>query len=114
MANPGKYNFELYRRVDSSFDVNLKDANDANINLTGKTIISQIWDIPRTKKFVDVGITIQSPASNGDITWKVTDTQSLALVDNQYAYDIKKIDANGDKELVITGIITVKEGYSEQ
>lgn len=114
MANPGDYNFELYRRVDSSFDVNLKDANDANINLTGKTIISQIWDIPRTKKLVDVAITIQNPASNGDITWKVTDTQSLALVDNQYAYDIKKIDANGDKELVITGIITVKEGYSEQ
>jgi hypothetical protein len=38
MATPGTYNLTLQRRADHSFDVNLKDSNNANENLTGKTI----------------------------------------------------------------------------
>ena len=45
MANPGTHNLVLQRRADHSFDVNLKDSNNANENLTGKTILSFIISI---------------------------------------------------------------------
>ena len=114
MAFPDTYNVKLKRRADHSFSVNLKDSNNANINLTGKTVISQIWDESRTNKLADVAITIETPASDGNITWKVTDTQTAAMSDNIYFYDIKKIDANGDREYFIEGKIFMFEGYSAQ
>ncbi len=113
MANPATYNFTLQRRADHSFDVNLKDSNNNNENLTGKTIISQIWNEDRTTKFADVNITITS-AVNGNITWKVTDTQTALMTDNFYKYDILKIEANGDREYFIEGTIYMSEGYTAQ
>ena len=113
MANPATYNFTLQRRADHSFNVNLKDSNNANENLTGKTIISQIWNEDRTTKFADVNITITS-AVNGNITWKVTDTQTALMTDNFYKYDILKIEANGDREYFIEGTIYMSEGYTAQ
>ena len=113
MANPATYNFTLQRRADHSFDDNLKDSNNNNENLTGKTIISQIWNEDRTTKFADVNITITS-AVNGNITWKVTDTQTALMTDNFYKYDILKIEANGDREYFIEGTIYMSEGYTAQ
>ena len=113
MANPATYNFTLQRRADHSFDVNLKDSNDANINLTGKTIISQIWDESRTNKLADVTITVTS-AVNGNITWKVTDTQTALMTDDFYKYDILKIEQNGDRKYFLEGTITMSEGYTTQ
>ena len=113
MAKIGVYDFTLQRRADHSFNVNLKDSNNANENLTGKTIISQIWNEDRTTKFADVSITITS-AVNGNITWKVTDTQTALMTDNFYKYDILKIEANGDREYFIEGTIYMSEGYTAQ
>tara|TARA_Y100001972_G_C7599977_1_gene300650 strand:- start:460 stop:804 length:345 start_codon:yes stop_codon:yes gene_type:complete len=114
MALPDIYNLKLKRRADHTFSVNLTDGNDNNINLTGKTIISQIWDESRTNKLADVEITIVSPASGGNITWKVTDAQTAIMSENTYFYDILKIDANGDREYFIEGKITMIEGYTAQ
>ena len=113
MAKPGKHNLEIYRRADHSFDVNLKDSNNANENLTGKTILSQIWDENRTAKLADATITVTS-AAGGNVTWKVTDTQTATMTDNIYKYDILKIEANGDREYFIKGTIYMKEGYTAQ
>ena len=113
MANPGTYDFTLQRRADHSFDINLKDGNNANENLTGKTILSQIWNESRTTKLADATITVTS-ASGGDITWSVTDTQTTNMTDNTYRYDILKIEANGDREFFIEGRIFMSEGYTAQ
>ena len=113
MANPGTYNLTLQRRADHSFDVNLKDSNNANENLTGKTIISQIWNESRTTKLADATITV-TDATGGDITWKVTDTQTASMTDNIYKYDILKIEPNGDREYFIEGTIFMSEGYTAQ
>ena len=113
MANPGTYNLTLQRRADHSFDVNLKDSNNANENLTGKTIISQIWNESRTTKLADATITV-TDASGGDITWKVTDTQTASMTDNIYKYDILKIEPNGDRAYFIEGTIFMSEGYTAQ
>ena len=113
MANPGSYNFTLQRRADHSFSVNLKDGNNNNENLTGKTILSQIWDEGRTTKLADATITVVS-AEGGDVTWKVTDTQTTNMTDNIYRYDILKIEPNGDREYFLEGTIYMSEGYTAQ
>ncbi len=113
MAQPGTYNFTLQRRADHSFGLNLKDSNNANENLTGKTILSQIWNESRTTKSADATITVVD-ASTGDITWKVTDVQTAAMTDNIYKYDILKIEPNGDREYFLEGTIYMSEGYTAQ
>ena len=113
MANPGTYNLILQRRADHSFNVNLKDSNSANENLTGKTILSQIWNESRTTKLADVTITV-TEATSGNFTWKVTDTQTTSMTDDIYKYDILKIEANGDREYFIEGTIYMSEGYTAQ
>ena len=113
MASPGTYNLTLQRRADHSFDINLKDSNNANENLTGKTILSQIWNKDRTTKLADVSITV-TDATGGDFTCKVTDTQTANMTDSTYQYDILKIEANGDREYFIEGTIFMSEGYTAQ
>ena len=114
MANPATYNFTLQRRADHSFNVNLKDNDNNNINLSNTTILSQIWDESRTNKLADVGITITS-AANGNFTWKVTDAQTALMTDNFYKYDILKVN-NGttDREYFLEGTIYMSEGYTAQ
>ena len=113
MANPATYDFTLQRRADHSFNINLKDSNNANENLSGKTILSQIWNETRTTKLADATITV-TDASGGDITWSVTDTQTTNMTDSTYRYDILKIEANGDREYFIEGRIFMSEGYTAQ
>ena len=113
MANPGEYDLKIYRRADHSFSVNLKDSNNNNENLNGKTILSQIWDEARTTKLADATITIVS-ASGGDIKWSVTDIQTESMTDNIYKYDILKIEPNNDREYFLKGTIYMKEGYTKQ
>jgi len=113
MANPVTHNLVLQRRADHSFIVNLKDGNNNNEDLTGKTILSQIWKEDRSTKLADVIITVTS-ATGGDFTWKVTDIQTTSMIDNIYKYDILKIETNGDREYFIEGTIYMSEGYTEQ
>ena len=113
MANPETYNITIQRRADHSFDVNLKDSNGANEDLTGKTILSQIWKEDRSLKLADVTITVTN-ALGGNFTWKVTDTQTTKMTDNTYKYDILKIESNGDREYFIEGTIFMSEGYTSQ
>ena len=113
MANPGKLNLVLQRNATHSFGINLKDGNNANENLTGKTIISQIWNKNKTTKLADATITVVS-ATEGDITWKVSHTQTANMTDNTYEYDILKIEGNGDREYFIEGTIFMSEGYTSQ
>ena len=106
-------NLDIYRRSDFAFGINLKDSTNANENLTGKTILSQIWDVERTQKIEDVTTTITS-ATGGNITWELSDIQTANLWDKTYAYDVLKIHANGKRKQIITGTINMKQGYTEE
>ena len=111
--SPGTYNMTIQRRSDHSVDFQLKDSSSANVNITGYTVASQVWNEERTSKVADATITVTS-AAGGNVTWKVTDTQTATMTDNIYKYDILKIEANGDREYFIKGTIFMKEGYTAQ
>jgi len=109
--SPGTYNMTIQRRSDHSVDFQLKDSNSANVNLTGYTVSSQIWDEARVNKAADATITVTS-ASGGAFTWKLTDTQTTTLVLPTYQYDILLANPSGDKEYWVEGTITMSEGYT--
>ena len=109
--SPGTYNMTIQRRSDHSVDFQLKDSNSANVDLTGYTVSSQIWDKARTNKAADATITITS-ASGGAFSWKVTDTQTTTFDLPSYEYDILLTNGSGDKEYWVEGTITMAEGYT--
>tara|TARA_Y100000114_G_C11713052_1_gene304510 strand:+ start:634 stop:975 length:342 start_codon:yes stop_codon:yes gene_type:complete len=113
MSFPAERDIKIKRRSDHSFDINLKDSSGNNEDLSGKTILSQIWNESRTTKLADVTITVTN-ATAGNITWKVTDTQTTNMTDNIYKYDILKIESNGDRVYFLEGRIFMFEGYTAQ
>ena len=108
---PGTYNMTIQRRSDHSINFELKDSNNAAVNLTGYTIQSQIWDANRSRKAADAALTIPN-ATGGLFTWKVTDTQTTAMTRNEYKYDVLLTNGSGDKEYWVEGTITMNEGYT--
>ena len=109
--SPGTYNMTIQRRSDHSVDFQLIDSNSVNVNITGYTVASQVWNEERTSKVADATITVTS-ASGGAFTWKLTDTQTSIFLLSTYKYDILLINPSGDKEYWVEGTITMSEGYT--
>jgi hypothetical protein len=112
MATPGTYNLTLQRRADHSFDVNLKDSNNANENLTGKTILSQIWNESRTTKLADATITVtDATGANAQIPQKViivTGTNAFANA----SLMLNKISSVLSILSFIISVTTIAAGYA--
>ena len=109
--SPGTYNMTIQRRSDHSVTFQLKDSNSANLNLSGYTVASQVWDESRSNKLADVTITITNSAG-GQFSWKVTAAQTTTFVNNDYRYDILLTNPSGSKEYWVEGRIYVEEGYT--
>ena len=109
-VKPGTYNITLQRRASYSLGLQFKDDQDAPIDLTGATVISQAWDEPRNKKFADFSITYVNRI-NGQITLNLTANQTETLPNEAY-YDVLVEESNGDKNYYLEGKITVSQGYS--
>lgn len=109
--SPGTYNMTIQRRSDHSVDFQLKDSSSANVNITGYTVASQVWNEERTSKVADATITVTS-AVGGAFTWKLTDTQTSIFLLPTYKYDILLINGSGDKEYWVEGTIYMSEGYT--
>ena len=84
---------------------------NANVNITGYIVLSQVWNEERTSKVADVEISVTS-AVGGAFTWKLTDTQTSIFLLPTYKYDILLINGSGDKEYWVEGTITMSEGYT--
>mgnify|MGYP003111331974 CR=1 FL=1 len=109
--SPGTYNITVQRRADHSVVMNFKDSNNAAVNLTGSTVISQLWDSSRTTKAADVTITVTN-AAGGEFKWALTDVQTAALTADEYKYDILLTTSTGTKEYWIQGTVFMSQGYS--
>ena len=109
--SPGTYNMTIQRRSDHSVDFELKDSNNAAVNISGYDVASQIWDVARSKKAADVTI-VYTNRAGGLFTWKVTDAQTATFTKNDYKYDVLLTNPAGDKEFWVEGTITMNEGYT--
>jgi len=117
-VSPGTYNFTLQRRASYSLALQLKDGNNAAIDLTGATVAAQVWDESRSTKYADFAIAYTSRV-NGQFTASLTDVQTAGLPDTgtsqgsvRLHYDVLVTSAGGLKGYYLEGQITVSEGYT--
>jgi len=108
---PGKYNFTVQRRSDHTIPLLFKDGNNSAINLTGFTVVAQVWDNTRTTKYADF-TTVYTDRAAGSVSISLTDLQTATFSPEILQYDVLLIDGSGNKEYYLEGTIFVSEGYS--
>jgi hypothetical protein len=108
--SPGTYNISLQRRADYYVTLQFKDSTGAAINLTDWSVEAEIWNKPRTIKYVDFTITYTNRVT-GTISIALTDTETTALPTKAY-YDVLLINPSGLREYYLEGDVNVCEGYS--
>lgn len=109
-VSPGTYNISLQRRADYSVVLQFKDSTDTPIDLTGWSVASQIWNLPRTTKIADFTVTYTN-RSTGTITLSLTSAQTVLITETFY-YDVLLTNGSGLKEYYLEGTVTASEGYT--
>lgn len=107
---PGTYSPTIQRRADYVLPLEFKDSTDAAINLTGWTVLAQVWNQARTTKYCDFTTTYTNRAA-GSVSIALTYTQTSTLPDECH-YDVMLINGSGLREYYLEGILYVSEGYS--
>ena len=109
-VKPGTYNIILQRRATYSLGLQFKDDQKAPIDLTGATVISQVWDRARTKKYADFSVAYTNRI-NGQVALSLTPTQTEQLPVEAF-YDVLVEDSSGDRSYYLEGKVEVSQGYS--
>lgn len=99
------------RRADYPLAVTFKDSTGAAINLTGWTVVAQMWDKARTAKVGDFTVTVTS-AANGQVSLRLPHTVTVNMTAAEYYYDVMLINPSGLREYYLEGIARPSEGYS--
>ena len=100
------YDLTMQRRADYEITLEFQ-----NLNLTGWTVASQVWDAERKTKHATFDVSYVSRPS-GIVSMSLTDTQT-ALLPSTSRYDILLINPLGLREYYIEGVVYVNEGYTE-
>lgn len=107
---PGTYSPTIQRRADYVLPLVFKDDTGTAINLTGWTVLAQVWNPTRTTKYCDFTTTYTNRAA-GSVSIALTYTQTATLPDECY-YDVMLINPSSLREYYLEGILYVSEGYS--
>ena len=110
-VQPGTYNFTVQRRSDHSIPLLFKDGNNNAIDLTGFTVVAQVWEETRTTKYADF-TTTYTDRTAGSVSISLTDVQTATFTPEILKYDVLLVDGSGNKEYYLEGNIFVSEGYT--
>jgi len=107
---PASYNIRPQRRADYPLAVQFKDSAGNGINITGWTVLAQVWDKTRTTKYGDFTVTVTA-AATGSVTLTLPYTITATLPD-ECRYDVMLINASGLREYYLEGIVRPSQGYT--
>ncbi len=107
---PASYNIRPQRRADYPLQVQFKDSDGDGINITGWTVLAQVWSKDRVTKYGDFTVTTLS-ASTGSVKLTLPYTVTATLPD-ECRYDVMLIDSNGLREYYLEGIVRPSRGYT--
>lgn len=112
MIRPANHSITIIRRSTFRFAVQVfVTQGGAQVDLTGNTILAQLWNRARTEKYVD--LTVDSAQANvGLFTFSLTSDQTIPLP-KVGVYDVKVIYPNGDEFFFLSGGFTLQEGYTD-
>jgi hypothetical protein len=109
-TTPARYDTTIQRRVVYDMVLQFQDDEKNNINLTGWTVSSEIWDQARTTQYAVFTVTYTDRVS-GKVTLSLTAEQTTALPD-KCNYDVLLTDPSGKKEYYLEGVFYVAQGYT--
>lgn len=107
---PGQYNIRPQRRADFPLTVRFKDADGVAINLTGWSVLAQVWKTDRTAKLGDFTVTVTTP-STGEV-YMVLPYATTSSLPDECRWDVMLVAPSGLREYYIEGIVRPSEGYT--
>lgn len=112
----GQKNWEVDQNATFSFIVDYKDPDGVPIDLTGASVKMQVRD---TKGGSKLAFTLTSPSGGvtldplaGNLTIKMTPTQTNKLFYPKSSYDIMLTDSNLNKTKILEGFITLSRSVT--
>tara|TARA_B100000424_G_scaffold67817_2_gene50284 strand:+ start:14021 stop:14356 length:336 start_codon:yes stop_codon:yes gene_type:complete len=101
-------NIFIDQDADFTTTVTINDANDVALDLTNYTAAATLRKSYKSTSSTSFTVAFVSPRTTGQITLTLTDTQTGALKQGRYVYDVVITDSTGDKTRVVEGIATIK------
>lgn len=110
MTTPAGYNIRPQRRADFELPLRFKDSTDTAVNLTGWTVLAQVWDKARRVQYGAFTVSVPS-ASNGEVALTLPYTVTATLP-NECFYDVMLINPSGLREYYLQGVVRPSEGFT--
>lgn len=110
-TTPARYDTTIQRRVVYDMVLQFQDDEGNDINLTGWTVSSEIWNQGRTTRYA-IFTVAYTDRVKGKVTLSLTAEQTTTLPDKCY-YDVLLTDPSSKKEYYLEGIFYVAQGYTE-
>ena len=108
--SPARYNIRPQRRADYPMPLVFEDASGVPMDLTGYTVLAQVWSNDRTLKYGDFVVTTTNFATGrADLLLPRTVTEILP---DECRYDVMLISPNGLREYYVEGIVRPSQGYT--
>jgi hypothetical protein len=104
-------NLTINTHSDFSEDLELFQTGGNRTNLSGHTAQSQMRKHPDSSTSYSFAVGITS-AVDGKLTLSMTDTVTAQIKPGRYMYDLMLIRPNGDKTIVVEGMVNVRSGIS--
>lgn len=107
---PASYNIRPQRRADFPLALQFKDSTGSGMNISGWTVLAQVWDKGRTTKYGDFSVVVTA-AATGNVTLTLPYTVTEALPD-ECRYDVMLINPSGLREFYLEGIVRPSQGFT--
>lgn len=109
---PAVYNISPSRNADYYLGepLRFKDSTGAAINLTGWTVLAQVWDLAGSTKLADFEVTYVDRV-NGIVLPKLAYTVTATLP-NECLYDVMLINPSGKRTYYLEGTCTPDKGVT--
>lgn len=107
---PATYNLRVQKRADHPLALTFKTSAGTAINLSGYTVLAQVWDKCRTSKLGDFTVTVTNAAA-GQVELKLPYTVT-AVLPAEARYDVMLIAPSGLREYYLEGVVRASEGYT--
>ena len=105
-------NLFIDQDADFTTTVTVNDSNGTALDLTSYTALAMIRKTYQSSTATTFTSAFVSPRTTGQITISLTDTQTAALEQGRYVYDLVITDASGSKTRVVEGIAIVTPSVS--
>ena len=102
-----KANIVVDQGADFATTITVRDDSGNAINLTNYTGPGQIRKHYTSTIAHNMQIVFENPRTNGQITLKLSRTQTANLASGRYVYDVEVTDGSDTRSRLVEGIVTV-------